>query len=155
MSKTRKCFIIFLTSMVLILFRLYYEVFIHDVKIYVRVNYIASYKINEEMDHMEYYGDYCVGDVKKLMESEDWKSRFGDLKGLRKKLDKLDDNTKMVISLGSGIQYFFLPKNHYEDSDGYLWVKYESKRPKNKIYFYTTDYEGSIVDRTNPVLFTE
>ena len=138
MGKARKRFIIFLTSMVLIIFLLYYEVNIHNV-IYRRVNYIASYKINEEMDHIEYYEHYSVGDVKKMMEDEDWKRRFGDLEGLRKKLDKLDDNTGMVISLGSGIQYFWLPKDHREDSDGYWWVRYESKRPKNKIYFYTTD----------------
>lgn len=147
MGKTKKKLIIILLSVALILFFLYLSFFVFPRK-FIKVNYIASYEINYEIDHMEFYGYYYVGNVKERMEAEDWKKKFGELEGLREKLDELDDNTRMVISLGSGIRYFWIPKDKY-DYDGFIGVKYKSKEPENKIYFYTTEYRGLIVDWTN------
>ena len=150
---SKKNILIVLTSAVLILFLilillyLYLELFVYP-REFIKVNYIASYDIDMEVDYMYFYGYYAVGDVKERMEYEYWKDNFGELEGLREELDKLDDNTRMVISLGSGIQYFWIPKDKY-DYDGFIRVKYKRKEPENKIYFYTTDYMGLIVDATN------
>lgn len=145
MGKTKKFFLIFILSLVLILFLLFFYFFVYHIK-YIRVNYIASYELDEDMDHMEFYGYYRVGDLKMRLGEEGWVQTFGELEGLNEKLDKLDDNTRIVISLGSGIRYFWIPEDEY---DGFIRVKYKSKEPENKIYFYTTEYRGSMVDFDN------
>lgn len=142
MGKVKRFFLILIPSLMLILFLLYYYFFVYHIK-YIRVNYIASYELDEDMDHVEFYGYYTVGDLKVRLEEEDWIRTFGKLEGLREKLDKLDDNTRIVISLGSGIRYFWIPEDDY---DGFIRVAYQSKKPQNKIYFYTTEYRGLMVD---------
>lgn len=136
---------IFVIVLVLLLIYILFYIYLFTVhREYIPVHYVASYEISS-VDHLEFYGYYTVGDLKVRLGEEDWIRTFGELEGLRKKLDKLDDNTRIVISLGSGIRYFWIPKDR-NDYDGFIRVAYQNKKIQNKIYIYTTEYKGSIVD---------
>ena len=147
MVKVKKFFkkLLVVALVLLLLYALLYIYIWGFVRERVRVHYIASYETNTDMDYMTFYGYYTVGDVKEQIQEEYWKRNFGEMEGLYEKLDKLDDNTRMVISTGSGIRYFWILRDRSE-YDGFIRVAYQSKEPQNKIYFYTTEFSGLIVD---------
>ena len=139
-----KAIMIMALILVIFLFLLYlYWRFVFYPIEHIKVRLIASYEPDLDMDDTGYgfCGDYSVSDLKGMLREEYWIQTFGGLEGFSEKLDKLDNDTKIVISKGKEIRYLWWPKKDYM---GYIQVKYRIKKPQNKIYFYTTEYKGAI-----------
>lgn len=113
---------------------------------YIFVDYVTSYDIGIQVDQNGFDASYTIGEIKKNLQAGTFLNSFGEMEGLYDKLSKYDDNTRIVFSVGSGIKYFFIPKHEY---DGFIRVKYQAETSENKIYIYTTDYWGSMIDISN------
>lgn len=62
---------------------------------------------------------------------------------LYKKLEKLDNGQRVVLSIGKRIKYFY----YYDEGPSPdVHVVYYTEDIKDRVYFYTVDYEGAMID---------
>ena len=110
---------------------------------YIPVDYVASYNVNIDVDANEFDAFRTVRDVRNELETNTFFENYGNMDGLYDLLSEYDENTRVVISFGSRIKYFWLPKGEYH---GFINVEYKSDKSEDKIYIHTIDYDGPMID---------
>ncbi len=113
---------------------------------YIPVEYLASYDVNIVVGTNEFDAFRTVGDVKNELKAGTFFANYGEMDGLYELLNEYDDKTRVVISFGSKIKYFWLPKG---ENNGFIKVEYQCDQSNDKIYIHTIDYYGPMIDIAN------
>jgi len=93
-----------------------------------------------------YYATLTVKTTKENLEKAIVEGAYSETDSIENALGQLPQNKRMVVSWGKRIRYFYY---YGSETNPTVHVKFKDGRIDNKIYFYTINYDGTIIDYVN------
>ena len=113
---------------------------------YIPVKYIGYVVENRPVSTPGFYATLTVQTTKEHLEKAILEGVIGETENIKGKLEKMQNNQRIVVSWGKPIRFFYYFGN---ESDPIVHVKYKGEKIDNKVYFYTISYKGPIIDYVN------
>ena len=106
------------------------------------VKSITSLETNN-VDEESFSAMFTVRTAKEWIQDERIQEIYSHPEELYKKLEKMNDDQRVVISIGKRIKYFYY---FAEGPSPDVHVVYYDEDIKNRAYFYIVNYKGSMID---------
>ncbi|MDD5872104.1 MAG: hypothetical protein PUD90_01380 [Clostridia bacterium] len=133
-----KLLIIIILFLIITIFTWYYRV--------IHVEYIGYAIENQNINVPGYYATLTVKTTKENLEKAIAEGAYSETDSIENALGQLPQNKRMVVSWGKRIRYFYY---YGSETNPTVHVKFKDGRIDNKIYFYTINYDGTIIDYVN------
>ena len=130
-----KLLIIIMLFLIITIFTWYYRV--------IHVEYIGYAIENQNINVPGYYATLTVKTTKENLEKAIVEGAYSETDSIENALGQLPQNKRMVVSWGKRIRYYG------SETNPTVHVKFKDGRIDNKIYFYTINYDGTIIDYVN------